>query len=1103
MTKQATILLLPICLFFCLAGCESQNEPVDGQIPAVPSSKELNRPFGKHDEEAFLSPPRVYHPETWFHFIGGNVAVNGITADLEAIAGAGISGIQLFHGQFGGPWPGVTPQIACLSENWDEAVRHTAEEAQRLGLRFTMQNCPGWAMSGGPWIEPSNAMRHLVWSRTDVSEGTLDRTLPMPQPTDEPWRDFKDIAVLAFPTPLDDTGEPLKPLSIKSNHPELPWKDCLAGNMGSGMTFAPVNGLNPNWIEVTFPEATTLRTVEFSSINAMNHAMVYEPGVDVLVQAVLPDGSVREILQTALPQASWQDDRPISLACSEVTDAKEMNVKTYRIAFTNKNNMVLRSLRLFSAARKNNWESEAGWTLRSIVRNSELPVQSKSAYIDLSQIQDITSMMDGQGRLKWDVPAGQWTILRIGHVNTGMRNGPAPPEGTGWECDKLSETGPDVHFAAYIGRLNNETLTDGLLGGMLLDSWECRTQTWTNAMEADFDSITGYQLRKWLPAVFGYVVGDQETTFRFLRDWRGVLGNLFANKFYGRMAAMAKENGLTLSYETAAGDIFPADILEYYKYADIPMCEFWQPFTEGYVGSLNFKPIKPTASAARIYGKPRVAAEAFTSFNLTWDEHWDMLREIANINCIEGVTHFVFHTYTHNPRTDFLPPGTSFGSGIGTPFLRGQTWWKYMPEFTSYLSRCTYLLERGRPVSDVLWYLGDEINHKPDQLAPFPEGYKYDYCNPDVLLNRLSVRDGQIITPEGIAYRVLYIPDNPRMLPQTLEKLYALVNEGAIIVGDAPRGLATLSDADKSQQRFEAALQNIWGDSPRQGIRKIGKGAVISGMSIAQALNELNIEPDVRGDGALWLHRSINGADWYFVTAPKGQGFKGSLDFRSVGNVEIWDPVSGMRTAAEARRVGNRTEVTFDLPPSGSCFVVFREKGGLRKDASSHAGHTGETRTIAMSTPWTLTYPDGWGAPASLQTSELKAWKDLDVPDEAKAFSGTVTYTASFDAGELHKGMRFMLDLGHVEMIAAVSLNGKPLSTLWMPPYRLDITDAVQPGSNSLCVEVTGTWFNRLVYDAGLPEAERKTWTINGPKKEMPLRESGLMGPVILNVLEL
>ena len=108
--------------------------------------------------------------------------------------------------------------------------------------------------------------------------------------------------------------------------------------------------------------------------------------------------------------------------------------------------------------------------------------------------------------------------MRIGDVNTGMKNSPAPPEGTGWECDKLSESGPNAHFAGYIGKLATGALQGGLLNGMLLDSWECKTQTWTPAMEQEFQRVSGYALRRWLPAVFGYVVDDPETTDRFLLD---------------------------------------------------------------------------------------------------------------------------------------------------------------------------------------------------------------------------------------------------------------------------------------------------------------------------------------------------------------------------------------------------------------------------------------------------------------------------------------------------------------------------------------------------------------------------------------------------------
>ncbi|MBR5627276.1 MAG: hypothetical protein IKW74_06620, partial [Thermoguttaceae bacterium] len=524
----------------------------------------------------------------------------------------------------------------------------------------------------------------------------------------------------------------------KSDLPDLPWADCFAGNANGKITLPPTDRNHPHWIEVSFPNEVTLRTIEFPSINSYNHAFCYEPGITVTVEKVFAsDPPLMPVTTVDFPQASWQDDRPISFACNETRGNR------FRISIINQHDMLLNSIKLFSAARVNNWESEAGWTLRGIVRTGNYPSQSAQAFIDVNAVQLLADKMDANGNFSATLPEGPWTLLRVGHINTGAKNGPAPPEGTGWECNKLSQTGADIHFAGYIGRLIEKGgPLEGLLGGVLFDSWECKTQTWTEGLDKIFEKQLGYSPLVYLPAVFGYVVQDHETSRRFLLDWRRTIGDLFANEFYGRMAELAEQHHLTIQYETAAGDIFPADILEYYKHADVPMCEFWQPFSNGYVGSLNFKPIKPTASAARLYGKTRVSAESFTSFELTWDEQWEMLKEVFNRNAVEGVTHVIFHTCTHQPQTGdrFLPPGTSMGSGIGTPFLRGQTWWSSLPAFTDFLARCTFLLERGRPVSDVLWYLGDEISHKPDQEYSFPNGFKYDYCNPDILLNRLSVQ---------------------------------------------------------------------------------------------------------------------------------------------------------------------------------------------------------------------------------------------------------------------------------------------------------------------------------------------------------------------------
>lgn len=1029
------------------------------------------------DYKSFQKPPKTNYPETWFHFISGNVSKDGITADLEAIADAGFSGVQLFHGHFNdNVWPNVTDPIKCLDPNWDDAVRHTASECRRLGLNFTMQNCPGWAMAGGPWIKPENAMRNAVMSRTDIySTGSSQSIeLPQPQPSAEEWRDYRDIAVLAFPTPA---GGQLPQFRITdTNRQDAPWMQWLNGER-TGFGFEP----GSVWAEIEFDTPTTIRSLEMPCVQSMNHGWCYEPGIHIKVMA-----GDRQVLDADMPQGAWQDEMPTTFALDENSSKK------YRIEITNAHNMSIDRLKLSTEARKNNWESESGHSLRSIERTAALPEQSADAFINSSLIIDVTDDMNSSGQLDLTLPEGNWTLLRIGHVNTGKRNGPAPAEGTGWECDKLSRIASKIHFDNYIGRLSKDDgpAGNGLLNGMLMDSWECSTQTWTPEMENEFRSLSGYEVRKWLPAIFGYVINSHETTTRFLRDWVKTINTLISENFYGNMASLAKERGLNVAYETSIGDVVPGDIMQYFKYADVPMCEFWQPMGDNYVGSLNFKPIKPTASAAHLYGKPRVAAEAFTSFEHTWDENLGMLKAVADANMAEGVSHLVFHTYTHNPQIGFLPPGTSFGgNGIGTPFLRGQTWWPYMHSFTDYFARCSYMFETGHPVVDVLWYLGDEMDHKPNQNAPFPTGYKYDYCNPDVLINRLSVKDGRLTTPEGLSYGVLWIPENSRMLPETVEAIHRLAKAGATIIGNAPNGIATLNANEKD---FNKMVKKVW--NGKNGIRKLGKGKVMSGIELDDALTMINLNPDLLAGEAMWSHFSDGTADWYFIAAPKGKGYSQIADFACSGYPKLWNPVDGSISPLQYEQSNGRTKVWLNMPKGGSCFVMFSDTELPNNEEVINE------KSITLD-KWDLSFPEGWDAPHTIELTELTPWCDIDqLSDEAKAYSGSATYTTTFNLEKVDSNANYTLDLGEVAHIAEVSLNGQPVNVLWCEPYVANLSKHLRNGNNELTVKVTGTWFNRLAYDASKPAEERKTWAIRMPNPNEKLRPTGLLGPVTIKI---
>ena len=184
------------------------------------------------------------------------------------------------------------------------------------------------------------------------------------------------------------------------------------------------------------------------------------------------------------------------------------------------------------------------------------------------------------------------------------------------------------------------------------------------------------------------------------------------------------------------------------------------------------------------------------------------------------------------------------------------------------------------------------------------------------------------------------------------------------------------------------------------------------------------------------------------------------------------------------------------------CLVPF--EGGVcrvvRADGSSD-DVAASVVTTTLAGPWNVSFPGGWGMPGQMTIDALKPWKALGTTPEAKAFSGTADYTIDFTLDKLDEGAIVVLDLGRVESLAKVEVNGRDFGDLWSKPYRIPLTGAVKAGKNTLKVSVTDTWYNRLVFDAGQPQAKRRTWTIAGPKKGSALRDSGLLGPVKVMVL--
>lgn len=472
-----------------------------------------------------------------------------------------------------------------------------------------------------------------------------------------------------------------------------------------------------------------------------------------------------------------------------------------------------------------NIEAKAAF-IRQEVQFKPLPEPLPAAQtIPQSGIRDLTTQMSRDGGLMWDVPPGQWTIQRFGHTPTGKENHPAPLEGRGLECDKLSRTAADAMFAGLMGKLiaDSRRLAGKTLVATHIDSWEVGSQNWTPAFRKQFKERRGYDPLPFLPVMTGRVVQSLDVSERFLWDLRQTISELVVRNYAGRFRELAHQHGLRLSIEAYDGC---CDDMTYAGQADEPMGEFWSwTFGSGADWCTEM------TSAAHIYGKRIVGAEAFTATSREkWLGHPGGIKALGDWAFCEGINRFVFHRYALQPWRD-VKPGMSMGPW-GLHYERTTTWWEQSRAWHEYLARCQFLLQQGQFVADIC-YLAPEAS--PYRFrAPFTTGspphrpgYNFDGCTPEVLLTQMKTKDGRLVLPSGMSYRVLVLPEVETMTPQLLRKIGELARAGATVVGPAPARSPSLSDYPQCDLEVQQLARQLWGRDGTPGSMASGKGRII------------------------------------------------------------------------------------------------------------------------------------------------------------------------------------------------------------------------------------------------------------------------------------
>ena len=760
-----------------------------------------------------------------------------------------------------------------------------------------------------------------------------------------------------------------------------------------------------------------------------------------------------------------------------------------------------------------------------------LPAAAADTSIDPLTVVDLTARCGADGVLEWDVPAGRWTILRSGYTLTGARTSWSSPTGNGLEADPLDATAMDFQFANTAAPLIEDAgpLAGKVLRSVQIDSWEIEHPNWTPALMDDFRRLRGYDPRPYLPALAGYRLGHDDLGERFLYDYRKTVGDLVADHYYGRLSTLATARGIVQQSE-AGGVCSPTsmalDCLKNLGKCAIPMGEFWQD--GAWVENQQNKNGKQTASAAHLYGKPIVAAEAFTSF-IHWLDSPATLKPTADRAFCEGFNRFfIFSSAT---RSEDGYPGTEFCAG--THFNRKITWWQQARGFSDYIARCSHLLQQGRFVADVLFYNGDACPNfvPPKQVDPsLGPGYDYDVCNSEILLTRVGVVDGRIVLPAdapesgnaggaGITYRLLVLPECVTMPVEVLAKLKACVAAGMTVIGPRPARAPGLKDYPQCDRQVIAMADELWGDCDGKSITEhaYGHGRVVWGKTIREVLDSAGVKPDFCYSGARpgafldWIHRRAGSTDIYFIANRLDRAEKACCTFRVSGRQpELWNPVTGeRRDLPQFEPTAGGTSVPLEFEPHESMFVVFRTTIQPPPAERSHASPNFPARAALreIEGPWSVRFDPQWLYPldglsaeqvaGSFTFDHLTDWRTRPEP-AVRHFSGTAVYQKDFGhvPDESRGSNRIWLDLGVVKDVARVRLNGRDLGVVWCPPWRVDITGAIEPGRNTLRIEVVNLWPNRLLGDGLLPAGARRTQTNfpAGPKQS--LLPSGLLGPV-------
>lgn len=997
----------------------------------------------------FANPPKEYRPRVWWHWMNGNITEDGIRKDIEWMNEAGIAGFHLFDAGFDTPQT-VQERLPYMSEGWKKAFNLALDLADSLDMEVSITSSPGWSLTGGPWVSRGDAMKKLVWTEKIIAGGKKLKTpLETPSVIDAFYR---DVAVLAV---------------------KVPEEDLTMEEMGAELSRSDDSEEYP-WVMVSLNRPYTIKayrvTLPFSE--RYNYSRTLECSDDGIT------------FRTVTPRA------PETVSTDNTVDIPATTARYFRFRSTVPHKAVrYNDITLFCTTRVNAAAEKAGFTASYSVRDF-YPTPERGDAVPAGDVIDLSGRFR-DGILEWKVPAGRWCIYRFGYGLTGKKNGPASPEATGLEVDKLDSNAIKRYYDNYYRMYQDAS--GGRLGtvitNLMIDSYESGCQNWTASMPEEFLKRRGYSLLPWMPALAGRIIGNASLTERFLYDWRRTLEELVAENHYNAMPEINREYGLTTHIEAQEySRVYNADGMDVRRNADVPMASFWmREFYSSY--PCEEADMREAASVAHIYGRNICAGESFTTNGedpdgfgrrVAWALHPGNLKPAADAAMASGQNRFIIHSLVHQPLDDKVPGLTL--SKHGMAFNRHNTWAAEARPWTDYLSRSSYLLSQGSFAADMAVFYSETTNavaRFKQERPEVPDGYAYDFINRTVLTSGIP-----------LPYKVIVIDKEVRyMSVPVLRRFAELARSGVLLVGNEPEDYCDLMGDDNE---FHSLVNEIWHS---------GRMNVIARAQLENVLRSINLRkdadiPNPTGADIRFVHRRLDDGELYWVANINPEYRKVDATFRVSGKKPfILHADSGLVEEASYLMADGRTTVRLELQPDDAQFILFEEDTDI---LSFSVPRKPIGKILEIQGSWEVSFPEGRGAP---ETTVLPSLSRLDESSDLgiRYFSGTAGYGKSFEFKDPCDSSEYFLDLGEVYNMAHVFLNGKDLGLVWKRPFRVNVTDALVEGTNRLEIKVTNTWHNRIIGDLQPDCKEKITFTTyQFYTAGSPLYESGLKGPVTI-----